>query len=826
STVGTGWRTKAGWSQTTSPSSSPRRISVGETNITRSHGGIPPSNFAGGSVSRIRNPFLPDPSPCCNPFAQSETSTRASAKASLGGRNENPPGQVFRKSSAGRNPFSPENIKGESLNPFSVHFRGGGGVTESNIEHPPSPPCGKQGLKSLSVSGRRSPSPHRLHASLRRSHRDGLGQKLDATLPPAGADVGESDGLRCLSHRMYTPSHGRMRSSTFGSRATSPVSSRPGSEYGLDSGAAWFGVSLNKRQRVVELKLVDNELGGSLPDSLGNLHMLRYLHMGRNRIGGTLPASITCLSSLEWLIADGNLLEGPIPPSIGAGAGLSLLVELNLSYNALTGVIPPSIGGLRCLMTLQLSHNLIEGNLPPEITRLTRLVTLGADHNRLEGRIPTGIGKMKALTDLRLGNNTLTGRIPLEMGKMLSLKRVTLLNNRLRGSIPEGLVSRLGVAKVVSDIVPGNRLADVNTAMVLHTRPLDNLLDRGTLWFSVASGYLDLATDVGAAMTFWQTPGQMVSFIMGIIFIVAPTVVMVASTLVSHHGGGKKAKVLITVLQLRVLWEAFTGLKQRRETADFRTAKFVEACFEAAPQMLLQTVVFVSVWNSGEGSTNPLVAFSIMVSTLTLSWEAMNALDSRGWAEAEVKEKADAGASWLGRPLLHWGLLLFSLWLYHVCEVGWRGISLALLALALRGWAALIMLAVWVARAAVARLTEVSDLKLTKLLIKALAACLLDSVWDNPVAYVVASVLTAAESSIFLVAASAHLRDEKDTPLQRALGGAAGVAGAVYAVRIALDIKFRAPLHWGPVLWWGRGRGGAPRSRAQSSSSVSQSSLP
>ncbi len=47
-------------------------------------------------------------------------------------------------------------------------------------------------------------------------------------------------------------------------------------------------------------------------------------------------------------------------------------------------------------------------------------------------------------------------------------------------------------------------------------------------------------------------------------------------------------------------------------------------------------------------------------------------------------------------------------------QVGLRGLSLALLALALQGWAVLVMLGVWGVRIAVARTTEASDLKWTK----------------------------------------------------------------------------------------------------------------
>lgn len=54
----------------------------------------------------------------------------------------------------------------------------------------------------------------------------------------------------------------------------------------------------------------------------------------------------------------------------------------------------------------------------------------------------------------------------------------------------------------------------------------------------------------------------------------------------------------------------------------------------------------------------------------------------------------------------------------HACyvkrQVGLRGISLAVLALALKGWAAVVMLGVWGTRVAIARATEASDLKMTK----------------------------------------------------------------------------------------------------------------
>lgn len=46
---------------------------------------------------------------------------------------------------------------------------------------------------------------------------------------------------------------------------------------------------------------------------------------------------------------------------------------------------------------------------------------------------------------------------------MKSLRVLSLSNNLLRGSMPEGLISQLGATKVQQFIMPGNRLADVDT---------------------------------------------------------------------------------------------------------------------------------------------------------------------------------------------------------------------------------------------------------------------------------------------------------------------------------------------------------------------------
>ena len=54
---------------------------------------------------------------------------------------------------------------------------------------------------------------------------------------------------------------------------------------------------------------------------------------------------------------------------------------------------------------------------------------------------------------------------------MKSLKILSLSNNLLRGSMPEGLISKLGATKVQKLIMPGNRLADVDTVSTAFPPP-------------------------------------------------------------------------------------------------------------------------------------------------------------------------------------------------------------------------------------------------------------------------------------------------------------------------------------------------------------------
>ena len=71
---------------------------------------------------------------------------------------------------------------------------------------------------------------------------------------------------------------------------------------------------------------------------------------------------------------------------------------------------------------------------------------------------------------------------------MKSLKILSLSHNLLRGSMPEGLISKLGATKVQKSIMPGNRLADVDTVSIFPPPRQTFTAKRRILHFSTVVG--------------------------------------------------------------------------------------------------------------------------------------------------------------------------------------------------------------------------------------------------------------------------------------------------------------------------------------------------
>ncbi|KAK7266252.1 hypothetical protein RIF29_18894 [Crotalaria pallida] len=128
----------------------------------------------------------------------------------------------------------------------------------------------------------------------------------------------------------------------------------------------FVGVSCwNQREnRVLGLTLRDMKLSGRIPDSL------KY-----------------CGKSIQSLDLGANLLTSEIPVEICSW--MPFLVNLDLSQNQLSGIIPPTIENCSYLNELVLSDNDLSGSIPYELGGLSRLKKFSVANNHLSGTVPS-----------------------------------------------------------------------------------------------------------------------------------------------------------------------------------------------------------------------------------------------------------------------------------------------------------------------------------------------------------------------------------------------------------------------------------------------------
>ncbi|CAM8955374.1 unnamed protein product [Rhodiola kirilowii] len=229
-----------------------------------------------------------------------------------------------------------------------------------------------------------------------------------------------------------------------------------------------FVSSFANLSNLEELGLMENQFGGVIPQSVGNLSLsLQYLTLGSNRIYGSIPVQIGNLINLATLTIDGNSLAGEIPTSVG---NLYNLGRLYLGGNKLSGIIPSFIGNLTNLYELSLSKNQLEGSLPSSLQNCISLQLLNIKNNRLHGdsslkivsslnqivylymsgnfftgHIPRELGNMIHMSFLDISKNKYSGEIPIEIGKCLMLEAFSMGGNMFTGRIPLSLSSLEGV---------------------------------------------------------------------------------------------------------------------------------------------------------------------------------------------------------------------------------------------------------------------------------------------------------------------------------------------------------------------------------------------
>ncbi|MBN2104644.1 immunoglobulin domain-containing protein [bacterium] len=188
--------------------------------------------------------------------------------------------------------------------------------------------------------------------------------------------------------------------------------------------ADWIGVTVDQN-RVMGIKLRNNNLSGTIPATFSNLSALTSLDLADNNIAGEIPAVIFKLDKLAHLSLTGNVFTGLIPAAIGQ---LPVLERLYLARNALTGSIPAEIGQLSLLRTLHLYNNQLEGSLPDELYDCTNLHNIHLNNNHFEGAISAQIENLTELEEFQIAFNQFK-ELP-DLSSNMYLVRAEIQGNR------------------------------------------------------------------------------------------------------------------------------------------------------------------------------------------------------------------------------------------------------------------------------------------------------------------------------------------------------------------------------------------------------------
>ncbi|CUG86112.1 GP46-like surface antigen, putative, partial [Bodo saltans] len=206
----------------------------------------------------------------------------------------------------------------------------------------------------------------------------------------------------------------------------------------------WYGVSCESSTSYnVAISLVNNGLGGSLPNSLGNIFNVSSFSVAFNVISGTLPPSLSAWGrNLRVFSVASNLnFYGTIPLGM---RNWSSLVNFTVTSNRFSGTLSAEFSEWgQAFRFFFVESNSFSGTLPLAYANWTNLTQFACAQNSLSGSIPSA-GSFEQWTELILldvGQNQFVGSLPLGTDAegliWPAIQVFRIVTNRFTGLLPE-----------------------------------------------------------------------------------------------------------------------------------------------------------------------------------------------------------------------------------------------------------------------------------------------------------------------------------------------------------------------------------------------------
>ncbi len=167
---------------------------------------------------------------------------------------------------------------------------------------------------------------------------------------------------------------------------------------------SWYGLDVTAGNRVYGISLNDNNLKGSLSESILQLTEMRNFAISEDSIWGTIPDSIHLLKKLQYFYC---------------------------AHTQVSGSIPSKMGELPDVTNIYLISNQLTDTLPSSLANLDQLFDFDVRGNQLKGVIPAGMGNNPMLRSFRISNNDFEGAVPIDLKNATELKHLDLFGNRL-----------------------------------------------------------------------------------------------------------------------------------------------------------------------------------------------------------------------------------------------------------------------------------------------------------------------------------------------------------------------------------------------------------